>query len=226
MPNPIKLKHLQLRQLNCLGDQDLPAQCRLLSAQAVACGMANELTESQSLHEAAVVMARELGEPGLLAETLQNQALFSVVDCGWFNRTGRTRSSVNPAGTRARNGIWASACGWKKAGLIFQGRFDEAEQIDEELVPLAERNEDYGSLAITAMMTGLIHQARGDLEASTQGFRQSVDLFEKGGFPWGFISEGHLSVNQLLLGDKPGARKAFEIAGANRLTGISWEWRG
>jgi tetratricopeptide (TPR) repeat protein len=204
-----------------LGNQDLPDQCRLLSARAVAFGMANELTEAQSSHDAAVAMARELEEPGLLAETLQNQALFQwlIVD-GSIEQTAHEAASIR----REQGQEWSlGQCLWmEKAGLVFQGRFDEAERIDDELLPLAKRNEDYGSLGILAMMSGLIHQARGDLVSSIREFRWSVDLFEKGGFPWGFISEGHLSVNQLLLGDKAGARKAFEIAGANRLLGISW----
>jgi len=52
--------------------------------------------------------------------------------------------------------------------------------------------------------------------------RRSIKLFEAGGFPWGWISEGHYSVNALLAGDHDHARTAFELAGEHALPGLVW----
>lgn len=218
---PADAFNLTTEAFELLGDEDSSARCRLLSAQAVAQDMASEFKKSQNTHKAAVAMARNLDDPRLVAETLQNQSLLQ-----WLILNSDAELFAHEAAgiRREMQQEWhLGQCLWmEKAGLIFLGRFDEAEEIDRELRPLAERNGDYGSLAIMAMMTGIAEQARGNLEACSQQFRASVDLFEEGGFPWGFISEGHFSANQLLLGDKPGARKAFDRAWANRLIGVSW----
>jgi tetratricopeptide (TPR) repeat protein len=204
-----------------LSEEESDSMCRLLSAQGMAHSMANELAQAQRSHTAAVNIARKLDIPGLLAESLQNRALMQwlIVD-GAIERSAHEAAAIR----REQKQEWSlGQCLWmEQAGLVFQGRFAEALAIDEELPPLATRNEDYGSLAISAMMRGLAHQAGGRVRASVDAFRTSVDLFEKGGFPWGYISHGHLSVNLLLLGDYAAARKAFELAGANALPGISW----
>ena len=210
------------RALELIDDEVSVPRCRLLSARGLAHGMASEPVEAERTHEAAVEMARQLSERPLLAETLQNQAID-----GWFRLNGVIQQEAGHEAAAIRrelNHEFALAhCLWmEQAGLVWQGRYDEAEKINKELQPLAERNEDLGSLAISAMMNSLIEQARGNLEESSNHMLRSIELFEAGGFPWGWISHGHYSVNALLVGEYDRARAAFELAGENAIPGIVW----
>jgi hypothetical protein len=210
------------RALHLLGDEQTQGRCQLLSAHGLAYTMGREPAAAESSHDAAVALARKLGGEQLLADILQNQALSN-----WQRLAGvaQERPAHEAAAIRRKShqGWNLGHCLWmEKAGLVFQGRFDEAERIDAELSPIAERNEDYGTMACQKLMSGTIAQARGDLEASSRAFRRSIELFEAGGFPWGVYSEGHYSVNELLRGNYTEARRAFEYAGEHRIDGISW----
>jgi hypothetical protein len=210
------------RALELLGNEESPGRCQLLSAQGLAHTIGRQPARAERSHEAAVAMARKLDEPGLLADVLQNQAL-----ANWQRLCGEIQElPAHEAASlrREKNQEWnLGHCLWmEKAGLVFQGRFDEAEGIDEELNPIAGRNGDFGSLGCSALMSSTIAQARGDLEKSSHEMRRSIELFEAGGFPWGVFSEGHYSVNELLRGNYEEARRAFEFAGDHRLAGISW----
>lgn len=85
----------------------------------------------------------------------------------------------------------------EQAGLTLTGRYDEAERINDELLPIAQRHEDLGVLGISARMNGLTQQARGKIEESSQHLRRSAELFETGGFPWGPMMNSRYSVNAL-----------------------------
>jgi serine/threonine protein kinase/tetratricopeptide (TPR) repeat protein len=219
---PAEAQALITRGLKLVGEEASASHSRLLSARGLAHGMAQELVEARENHMAAVGMARSLDIAELLAETLQHQAID-----WWFQLNGSTQEQVAHEAAALRRELgqeWnLGHCLWmEQAGLTWQGRYAEAEVINEELIPLAERNEDMGSLAICAMMNCLIEQARGNLESSSAHMRRSKDLFEAGGFPWGWISEGHFSVNALLMGEDEAARTAFELAGENAIPGVVW----
>jgi len=219
---PDEAKVLIHRALDLIGDESSEARSRLLSAQGLAHGMAREPSKAERAHAGAVEMARAEPSRHLLGEALQNQAID-----GWFRLNGVLLEEAGHEAASIRRELhqeWnLGHCLWmEQAGLVWQGRYDEAEAINDELQPLAERNEDVGSLAISAMMNCLIEQARGNLETSSAHMLRSIELFESGGFPWGWISYGHYSVNALLVGDYDQAREAFELAGENRLEGVVW----
>lgn len=219
---PDEAKSFIAKALPLVGDEKSAAHCRLLSAQGLVAGMGSEPVDAERAHAAAVEMARALDDPALLAEALQNQSID-----GWFRLDGLQLERAGHEAAAIRRDLhqeWnLGHCLWmEQAGLVWQGRYDEAERINEELHPLAERHEDVGSLAISAMMNCLLEQARGNLEASSHHMRRSVDFFNAGNFPWGWISEGHYSVNALLVGELDKARTAFELAGENAIPGIVW----
>jgi tetratricopeptide (TPR) repeat protein len=210
------------RALDLLGDENSAGRGQLLSAQGLAYTIGRQPGPAEQSHDAAVALARNLKDPVLLADVLQNQAL-----ANWQRLAGQSQEMpAHEAGVLRRQSKqeWnLGHCLWmEKAGLVFQGRFDEAEQLDPEIQEIAGRNEDYGTLGCSALMSGTIAQARGDVESSAREFRKSIEYFEAGKFPWGVFSEGHLSVNELLLGRQDEARRAFEVAGAQRIPGISW----
>jgi TolB-like protein len=215
-------RELADRALALVPEGDPASGCRVLTAQGLAFTMAGHAADAETAHTEAVRLARTLDAPALLGEALLNHALdrWQRLDGATMEPLAREAASIH----RELNQEWKLAhCLWMlQAGLVFQGRFDEAEKINDELRPLARRNEDVGSLGCSALMNCTIQQARGNLAESSEHIRRSIELFEEGGFPWGVFSEGHYSVNALLVGDEEKARVAFEIAGANRIPGVSW----
>jgi len=210
------------RALALVSEGDSTSGCRVLTAQGLAHTMAGQAADAETAHTEAVRLARTLDTPALLGEALLNYALdrWQRLDGTTMEPAAREAASIH----RELNQEWKLAhCLWMlQAGLVFQGRFDEAEKINDELWPLARRNEDVGSLGCSELMNCTIQQARGNLDESSSHMRRSIEMFEEGGFPWGVFSEGHYSVNALLVGDDERARTAFEIAGANRIPGVSW----
>jgi tetratricopeptide (TPR) repeat protein len=219
---PREAKTLAARALALVGDEASESGCRVLTARGLAHTMAGEAAAAERTHDEAVQLARTLDAPALLGEALLNLALdrWQRLDGVTMERAAREAASIH----RDRNQQWKLAhCLWmEQAGLVFQGRFDEAEKINEELRPLAQRNEGVGSLGCSALMNCTIEQARGNLAESSAHMRLSIRLFDDGGFPWGVHSEGHYSVNALLVGEGDKARTVFEFAGANRIPGLSW----
>jgi TolB-like protein/tetratricopeptide (TPR) repeat protein len=219
---PADSKVLIARALTLIGDRESLSRCKLLTAQGLALSMSGDAAGAEKANETAVRIARSLEIPELLAEALQNHslALWQRLDGVTMERTVHEAAAIH----REMQHEWnLGQCLWmEQAGFVFQGKFDEAERLNDELHPLAKRNEDVGSLACSALMNCVIEQARGNLEESSRQMRRSIDLFEAGNFPWGFMSEGHYSVNALLAGEVENARTAFELAGANILPGVSW----
>jgi DNA polymerase III delta prime subunit len=151
------------RALQLLGDEETPGRCQLLSAHGMAHTMGREPADAERSHDAAVKLARKLGGEQLLADILQNQALSNWQRLGGEIQEQPAHEAA--AMRRKAHQEWnLGHCLWmEKSGLVFQGRFDEAERIDQELTPIAERNEDFGSMGCQALMSSTIAQARGDL---------------------------------------------------------------
>ena len=208
--------------LSLLGEEKTPGRALVLSARGLAFTMSSQPGSAEKSHNEAVALARKLNDPALLADTLQNQALGN-----WMRLGGRLlQEPAHEAAhyRRETNQEWnLGHCLWmEKAGLVFQGRFEEATAIDVELEPIAARNENFGAVGCSALMTSVIAQARGNLKASTEEQHRAIRAFEEGGFPWGVYSQGHLSVNELLLGNRDEARAAIDAAGDGRIHGIAW----
>lgn len=135
--------------------------------------------------------------PVLLARVLQNQSWY-----GFHRFDGIAAQRIaHEASAILRN--LGQECNLsqslvvEQAGLTLTGRYDEAERINDELLPIAQRHEDLGVLGISARMNGLTQQARGKIEESSQHLRRSAELFETGGFPWGPMMNSRYSVNAL-----------------------------
>ena len=221
---PDEAHALVSRALKLTCEERSPGRCRLLSARGAAHSMGNEPGDpsaSKRSHDAAVTMARQLGDPRLLAETLQGQAIGN-----WHRLEAAARKPAHEAASilRESNRGWnLGQCLWmEKTGLVGDGLFEEAARIDEELRPLTERIGDFGSLAIMELMSAPIHQASGDLAASSQAMRRSTESFEAGGFPWGIFNDGYLSVNLVLQGKNEDARRALDVVSADFQEGTNW----
>jgi tetratricopeptide (TPR) repeat protein len=210
------------RGLALVPDEPSVSRCRLLSAQGSALSNAGEAAASVRAHQAAMAIARTLDSPRLLARVLQNQGWD-----GWhrFDGVAAERVAREAAAIHRELGQeWnlSQSLVVVQAGLTLTGRYDEAERINDELLPIAQRHEDIGVLAISAMMNGLIQQARGNIAESSRHIRRSADLFETGGLPWSPLIVASISVNALLAGDLDQARTAFESAAAKGVPRSAW----
>jgi tetratricopeptide (TPR) repeat protein len=116
------------------------------------------------------------------------------------------------------NGLWML-----KNGLANSGRFEEAARVDDDLLPLAERQGQLGSIGLAYMIQPYIDLARGDLEGVSESLRLSRKYFEMAGFPWGVWADGYESVRLLLAGKDEEARQALDrLAATGFPRGTSW----
>jgi hypothetical protein len=221
---PDKAHDLARRGLDLATNEDSAAHCNLLSARGLAHSMGSrpgDPAAGQSLHQAAVDISRRLENPNLLADMLSNQGL----DC-WVRLDAKARAIAQEARAilRGSGQDWKlGQCLWiEKAGLVFVGKFEDAARIDAELLPLAQRIGDYGSLGCSWLLTSTIEQARGDLHASSQALRLSAEAFAAGGFPWGEFNPGYEAINLLLEGRDEEARVAVDTVGTKPLLGTVW----
>jgi len=221
---PARAQELVRRGLDLAPDQISVARCNLLSARGLAHSMGGEPDDpvaGKELHLSAVTMARQLSDSRLLADMLHNQAL------DYWVRLDPSASTVAHEAAailrRANQGWKLGQCLWmEKAGLVFSGKFDEAARIDDELLPLAKQNGDFGALGCSWLLASTIEQACGNLAASSEALRVSTEAFDAGGFPWGKFNAGYHAVNLLLAGQYGEARDAVDAVGANPLEGTVW----
>jgi hypothetical protein len=178
---------------------------------------------AEPCHDAAVAMARRLDDRVLLADVLQRQAL-SDQFCLFGDQLVRRATEV-VALRRELDQPWEVANGlWMlKNGLANSGRFEEAARVDDELLPLAERHGQLGSIGLAHMIQPYIDLARGDLEGVSESLRLARKYFEMGGFPWGIWADGYESVRLLLAGQDEESRQALDrLAATGFPKGTSW----
>lgn len=210
-----------VRALALIGEGGSPERSRLLSTQALA--MIADPDEAGPFHEAAAAMARRLDDRVLLADVLQRQALSDQL-CLYGDQLARRAAEV-VALRRELGQPWEVANGlWMlKNGLANSGRFEEAARVDDDLMPLAERQGQLGSIGLAHMIQPYIDLARGDLEGVSESLRLSRKYFEMAGFPWGGWADGYESVRLLLAGQNEEARQALDrLAATGFPKGTSW----
>jgi tetratricopeptide (TPR) repeat protein len=219
---PPKAHELAERGLALASEQISAARCNLLSIRGLAHSygrLRGDPAAGKALHEQAVAMARQLDDPRLLAEMLQNQGL----DC-WVRLDKRAREIAREAAgiLRPANQHWKlGQCLWvQKAGLVFAGKYEDAARLDDELLALANRNGDYGALGCAWLVTSMIELSRGNLRATSDALRISAEAFNAGGFPWGEFNAGYDAVVLLLGGNDEQAREALDKVGASFIEGI------
>ena len=203
--------------LELVGEEISSARCELLSALGMSHGVSDTPLVGEPFHEQAIKMAQQLNDKKLLAHCLQNKGLMH-----WATFNGKGLEEIGIQGALLNKELkhdWNLAqCLWmQEAGLTFQGRFNEADEVSRELQPIAKLQDNFGPLLCSELFTSIRHHAFGDLSSALNSSNLAIEYCKLSGFPWANAMIGIRSVNKLLSGDNIGGRADFEIAHLNPL---------
>jgi len=201
------------RGLGAVGGQRSTLRCRLLLAAGVIASDAGDYATATSLLPEALEIAKESGDDRLLALAMAYQAFFHFHYMRYPESVDAGTRAVEHA--RAAGDLWelSEALFMTQLGLCFLGRFGEADHMEEELVPLAERVGHLGGLLCAGRARAVIDICRtGDFSAFAAFADGDEDLCKRAGMPWASHCYTWRGLVRFWSGDLPGALAQFEEA--------------
>ena len=177
--------------------------------------------------EEALVLAEELDDGAALGYVLFWKTVGHVVYMEMADAvtTGRRGAEI----LRAAGDLWALAgtLGFLAEALVNMGAFDEAEQVEREVAPLAERVGNSGATWHSVMVQGALTFCRtGSLDGLETIARREIQLCEDAGMGWASWGWSWLALVELLRGHGDQAiaygDKAEALAAPTTMKGLEW----
>lgn len=213
------------RALDMAGDQQTTYTGAALALQSVALTWAGRYSESRSRLEEAEQVAEELDDPRLRVGVLSARAIHH-----WA--FGEFQECVD-AGTQAAVALRAAGAQWQLATLLgyvhyslaTMGRWEEAEEIHEELWPLATRISQIATLLFARRWHEVYLFLRTfDLERTQREAEEDLELTRASQVPWIAESYGWLGTVELMRGNLDPAIALFEECVKYGSTGAFGGW--
>jgi class 3 adenylate cyclase/tetratricopeptide (TPR) repeat protein len=201
------------RGLAALGERVSTNRARLLGTAAFPTAVAGSYETSAGMTEQALALAAQLDDDALLGHILAHK---SLAHWTYVEHREAVEAGVRAADLlRAAGDLWGLSVvlGFLVLSLTYQGRFEEALTMDEELGPVAERIGNHGALMQHRRVNGLINFFRsGDVDGLEAFAQEDRWLCEAAGLPWVASSWSWLGWAQFLRGNWDEARSLFEHA--------------
>ena len=198
------------RGLASLGNTVSADRARLLGTAGALAGFNGSYETAAELIDQEIGLAAELGDGAVLGDALRNKCFHHF---GWHEHADAAEAGLRSAALLREAGDLfnvAAVLAWVALDLIQLGRIKEAQEICEELEPLAERVGNYVALlqARRAVATAQFFTSGdcGRLERYAQA--ELADL-QRQGVPWLMQAWGTLGVTAFLRGDWETARTRF-----------------
>jgi class 3 adenylate cyclase/tetratricopeptide (TPR) repeat protein len=201
------------KALDNISEQRSALRCRLLLSAGFTASSAGDHATAASLLPEALQIAEEEGDDQLLAQAVAYQAYFPFQYMRYPETVEAGKRAIEL--TRAAGDLWelAQALFITQLGLCFLGRFDEADHMEEEMAPLAERVGHLGALLGAGRARATIDSCRtGDFRSFAAFADADEELCKRAGMPWVSHCYSWRGLAHLWGGDVAAALERFEVA--------------
>ena len=213
------------RGLAPLGEQAITERGRLLGLGGIAMAWVGQEEAAGEMIDEALSLARRLDDDSYLGQGLTAKCIHLYAYMHFpesFEVGGQAARALRRAGD-----LWnvATVLGFQMFSSTFRLRFDEANEIEEELRPLATRLGHAGATMFANRCRSLIgFFDESNLEEAELFGQRDLELCERNGLPW--TSQSHLFLGRaaFVRGDWGTALDHYSLAAQTDEPGALWGW--
>ena len=204
------------RGLTALGSEVTADGSRLLAMTAANLSLASRPSQGEPMMRQAMAAAEGLGDPGAVAYVTYANTGFLFGTANYLQMI--ELGAVAERRLRDLGSLWdlASLLGYLVQANFFLANFSEAEQIAEELIPLAEKLGHLTVLPFPRRVLGWISLARDADLAAWLGFAEADLKFgESNTLPLNSDAHTFIGLGRYWAGDSSGALEELRLGAAN-----------
>jgi tetratricopeptide (TPR) repeat protein len=206
------------RGLRAVGDEPSAWRCRFLSSLGHAHSNEGDHESAERFITEAISLAEELGDEKLLAGVFVGRLYQGE---HWVRARMQADIGERAIEVARRSGsVWdlATVMGAALMGNVASGRRARAEELVDELLPLALRTGHIGGEVHAIVYPPVFHVQRGELEAARAGFPSVIARWRELEIPWTSVALAMAGLVELWLGERERCLALMEEAVSHEVT--------